>query len=304
MNSPPIQPVPRPVLISSPTTASPSSTQKPLDIQAEFSAVRETYNSQPTKNFAAVIEYGESGGGKTTLLRTCPGPVLLYMFDPGGEKVLRSSKDPKHMTIENGGILVVNLSQLDVKDPKTWVALEQKHQEFKRKGLYQHLGTVAIDSLTTASAALMATILKRNGREGGTPQIQDYMVHMSTLKDFMRDLIDQPCHTIFLAHVDTEKDEPTGRVLAGPYIIGKQAKIDIPLLVDELWVAQTKQGAISTTYSILTQNDGLWKARTRMGFDGIFTKNEDPDFKALLKKAGYSNEDKPLFNSKPKGSIS
>ena len=66
-------------------------------------------------------------------------------------------------------------------------------------------------------------------------------------------------------------------------------------MFDEIYVTIAKQTSKGIEYSLLTRNDGLYQARTRLGRGGRFETYEKPDIKYLLKKAGFPTEDKPLY---------
>jgi hypothetical protein len=53
---------------------------------------------------------------------------------------------------------------------------------------------------------------------------------------------------------------------------------------DEKWLTRV-EGKSDVRYTLQTRNDGYYKAETRMG-GGIFEQFEEPNFKALLRKAG------------------
>lgn len=258
-----------------------------MDIQKEFSQIREMYNSQAQqKSFNALI-YGDFGTGKTRLAQTCRLPVHIDSFDPGGSKTVRDE-------IAKGMILAD--TRYEIEDPMKPTAFELWDREYarrKREGYFDHIGTYMIDSATTWASAAMNVILKKAGRLGGPPFQQDYLPAMAMIENAIKDIITLPCDVILTAHLDVDKDEATGRMFVGPLFVGK-LKQRIPLLFDELYCAQVKKSAAGEQYSLLTRGDGIFKARTRLGKGGIYTASEEPDIKVLLKKAGYSTDDKPF----------
>jgi hypothetical protein len=58
----------------------------------------------------------------------------------------------------------------------------------------------------------------------------------------------------------------------------------------------SRESSKGVEYTILTRNTGLYKARTRLGRNNLFDTYEKPDIKALLKKAGMDDSDRPLLN--------
>ncbi|MBU2052474.1 ATP-binding protein [Patescibacteria group bacterium] len=202
------------------------------------------------------------------------------MFDPGGEKVLREQ-------IESGLVF-----------PNTdpifggWTAFAEEVARLYVGGFFNQIGTLAIDSLTTMSQSAMEHILQKGGRSGGVPQRDDYLKQQMILKSILYDqtkkdfkgLCSLSCNFITTAHLETEKDDVTGRIKANPIVTGK-LKTSIPLLFDEVYVCTTKPGPKGTEYRLLTQNEGYYKARTRIGAYK-FEMYEDPNITKLLEKSG------------------
>jgi len=233
------------------------------------------------QTFNAIIA-GDMGTGKTTILRTARKPVLVHSFDPGGTKVLRPE-------IEKG--LIIPDTRFEAEDPKNPTAFRLWEQEFKQlreSGVFEEIGTFAIDSITTFADALMNEILRKAGRSNGVPYQQDYLVQINVLRDYMKILTTLPCDVILTAHLDPLKDELTGKVAMQIMVTGK-LRVKIPLLFDEIYVATTKRTSKGVEYVLLTRNDGYYQARTRIGRD-VFETYEKPDIEYLLKKAGMWKE--------------
>jgi hypothetical protein len=176
--------------------------------------------------------------------------------------------------------------------PTSFELWDREYHRRKREGYFDQIGTYFLDSATTWASAAMNVVLKKSNRLGGPPFQQDYLPAMSMIENAIKDMTTLPCDVILTAHLDVDKDEATGRMFVGPLFVGK-LKQRIPLLFDELYCAQTKNTSAGVVYSLLTRSDGIFKARTRLGKGGLYEANEKPDIKALLKKAGYSIDDKP-----------
>lgn len=256
-----------------------------LDIKKEFEAIRAMYSAQAQQKTFNALVYGDFGTGKTNLLKTARRPIHIDSFDPGGTKTVRDE-------IAEGWILAD--TRYEVEDPMKPTAFELFDKEYhrrKRDGYFDAIGTYVVDSATTWANAAMNLILKKASRLGGPPFQQDYLPAMSMIENAIKDMTTLPCDVILTAHLDVDKDEATGKMFVGPLFVGK-LKQRIPLLFDELYCAQVKKSAAGEQYILLTKSDGIFKARTRLGKGGIFDAAETPDIKALLKKAGYSTEDK------------
>jgi hypothetical protein len=227
------------------------------------------------------------GTGKTWLLKTCRRPILIHSFDPGGTKTLRKE-------IDEGWIIAdTRFEKEDPKNPTAIVKWDKEYDELKRSGFFNHMGTYSIDSATTWAQSIMYEILKKDGRPGGTPYENNWLPQMTVIENAMRDFTTLPCDCILTCHLDVQKDQVRGKVMATPMLTGK-LRIRVPALFDEVYVMMAKETSGDVKYSLLTRNDGLFEARSRLGLDGIFSMYEEPDIKALLRKAGLPADDKPI----------
>jgi len=260
----------------------------PIDIKAEAAKLREMYSNDPrSKTFNAVV-YGGLGTGKTSLIRTARKPVLVHSFDPGGTKVLRDE-------IDEGSIIVDSrYEQEDPRSPSAFKLFDDEYHRLRRGEVFEQLGTYVIDSVTTWAQCAMNAVLKKAGRAGGTPQQNDWMPQMMMMENAMRDFVSLPCDCILLGHDDVTKDETTGRMFAGLMITGKLSR-RVPLLFDEIYCALTKETSKGIEYQLLTRATGMYQARSRLGKGGELDLYEKPDIKAILRKVGFDDGDKPAI---------
>ena len=244
------------------------------------------YISKAQNSSFNAIVYGDIGTGKTNILRTCRTPVLLHSFDPGGSKTIRDC-------IEKGDVIAdTRFEAEDAKKPSAYRTWEEEFDRLRNTDFFKSIGTYVIDSATTWSDAMMNEILKKSGRSGQIPQIQDYLVQQNTIRDTMKLFTNLPCDCILTGHISMDKDEVTGRMLSTIMIAGK-ASIKMPLLFDEIYVAISKATSKGVEYSLLTRNDGVYKARTRIGRNNVLEAYEEPNIKGILAKVGMPNENKP-----------
>jgi hypothetical protein len=256
-----------------------------LDIKKELSDLQSMYKENARSNSFNALIYGSMGVGKTNIVRTCRKPVLIHSFDPGGTKSVRDE-------IANGTVFADTSFEVeDIMNPSAFANWDKTYHKLKTGGMFDKIGTYVIDSATTWSSAAMNVTLKKAGRPGSTPQQNDYLPTMVLLENAIKDITSLPCDIILICHEDTDKDEASGKLFVGPLFIGK-LKYRIPILFDEIYYATTKETSTGVNYFLLTRSTGLYKARTRLGKGGLFDTYEVQDIKALLKKAGYSTEDK------------
>jgi len=264
----------------------------PLDIRKEAEELRSMYHdSRSSKYFRALI-FGDVGTGKTKLLTTCPRPIHVDSFDPGGTTTIRRQ-------IEEGWIFAdVRFEDEDPKLPKALELYDQVLDRRIREGYFEYMGTYALDSLTTFGDAGLNYILKKAGRPGDMPLAgkgsdNDYVKQQVTIEPILRKLLNLPCHVIFLAHPDMRESETTHIKSIGPKVYGQLAT-KLPLLFSEIYCAQAKEVREGLEYSLLTRQNGYWRCRSRLASEGKIDMYEKQDIKGLLAKAGFDNSDKDL----------
>lgn len=251
-----------------------------FSVEEELEEIRKRYKtSSGAETFNALI-YGDMGTGKTNILRTCRAPILIHSFDPGGTKTLIDA-------IAEGDVIVDNrFEEEDAKKSTAFKLWEKEFDRLRNAGFFEEIGTYALDSATMWGEACMNAILKANARPASTPQLQDYLVQMNVMRDAIKIMTSLPCDFVMTGHIDTDKDEVTGKMTTGPMVTGK-LKAKLPILFDEIYVTISKETSKGIEYSLLTRNTGLYKARSRLGRGGRFETYEKQDIGRLLKKAGY-----------------
>jgi len=249
-----------------------------LDVKVELEKLQTMYSEAgvPKPSF---LVYGDFGTGKTTLLTTCPKPVLIHSFDPGGMVSIRTELLDKTQEITAD----IRFEDESPGQPSVWEAWTKEYKRLKRAGILDQLGTFAVDSGTTWAAAALNLICYKAGRPGGPPYQQDYMPAMSLMENAIKDIMTCKCHFVFTCHEDATKDENSGKMFIGPQLIGK-LKQRIPLLFSELYCAQAQQTSKGAEYRLLTRATGLYRARTRLGSHNRFDQYEEPNLSNLLAK--------------------
>jgi len=260
-----------------------------LEIKKEIEALQKMYSDDPRqKTFNALI-LGESGSGKSFLLRTCRKPVHIDSFDPGGTKGLQEY-------INKGEIIVDSRYEGENPMKPEMFELWMKEMEKREKmGYFNHIGTYCLDSATTWSESIMNWVLKKAHLSGTAPRFtHDYVPQKVQIRNWLRELLDLPCDFILTGHLEGDKDEVSGRMTYRFMTTGKGVTT-IPLLFDEIYVLDPKDSSKGVDYRILTQSTGTYVARSRLAKEGLLDKYEKCDIKEILKKAKLPHEDKPLF---------
>ena len=260
---------------------------KNLFLKTELEKLRTMYASDVKQRTFNLLLLGESGTGKTFLARTCPGPVFIDSFDPGGTKGLIKE-------INSGKIYVdTRWESEDPKKPSAFRAWEAEFTNRCKNNFFAGIGTYILDSCTTWSDAIMNSILQKAGIPGEAPRFtKDYGPQKIIIRNMLQRMLDLPCNFILTGHVDAQKDEVTGKIQKRFLTTGKGV-VTIPLLFDEIYVTTTKETSKGVTYQLLTKRTNTYLAATRVGRD-VFETYEEPDIKKLLEKAGLPCEDKEV----------
>lgn len=263
------------------------------DTAKGLSALKQIASRPSNRGYGRFLVLGEKGAGKTSLLKTCPKPLLIDSFDPGGT-------EPLSKEIAEGLIFAdTQYESDDIYDPTAFFSFEREKTARIKAGVFGAVGTYVIDSTTSFQRALIWAIAKKEGRtpalmtvrseEKNYLRIQDWSTvanYMILLCNFLNSL---PCHTILLGHLCRDKDA-NGNIAWITDLAG-QSSNHVPYYTPECLVLRKSIVNGKLTRRLLTQDEGLFKASTRMS--GLLPE-EEPDIRALLKKAGYRHDDKPL----------
>jgi hypothetical protein len=266
------------------------------DYKNELKKVKEYYAGDPLqKRFSALI-CGESGVGKTFLLRSCRRPVHVDSFDPGGTKCLRK-------WIDSGDIIAdTQWEGEDPLDPDRFDRWKKATELRLHIGYFNHFGTYCLDSATTFATSAMNSQLKAEGKAGDIPVWErDYVPQKNAMTIYLTKLMALSCDFILTGHLDKKErlisvDKKTGvknSEVTYRFLTTGKAVVTIPLLFDELYVMRAFETAHGLERRIVTEAQGEYIARSRLKGHGVLDAEEPADIKALLKKIGLSWEDKP-----------
>ena len=267
-----------------------------LSIKKEAEKIQKMYEEDPRTNSFNCIVHGPIKVGKTSLLRTCPKPVLVHSFDPGGPDVL------KDMIASGEVIADTSFEREDPFHPSACRNWEDAFNRLCQKDFFSHIGTFAIDSMTTWAQVIMYEIIRRaalakkqKGRVcGDAPRQQDWLPQMAFIENYMRKFLSLPCHCILMGHSDQPTDDegnPTGD--KGLMITGKLSE-RIPALFSEIYYLRIKDFKKETRELLVKPVYGI-QVGTRLGSEGKLDKIEPPDIKAIMRKVGLDDSDKPLM---------
>lgn len=271
--------------------------KKTLKAKEQFQTVMDKYKTNTQNNTFNALIYGDFGTGKTYMLQNCPKPVYIHSFDPGGTKTLRNKINDPNVPIYADTSFEITEGRDKAQAYYDW---DKEFKRLNREGFFENVGTFVIDSITTMSAAILEAASRVNdknnpirGLDVMVAQLRDYQVQMAVIEYIVAECTSLPCHFIMTGHIDMKQDEVSGQLVTGPMITGKLAQ-KIPLLFDEVYVSKTKQTSKGLDYFFLTQNDGYFKARSRLAADYNLARHEEQDIKSILKRCEFPYEDKKV----------
>lgn len=273
----------------------------PIDARTQALALIESFKKNTRSGFVNILLTGESGFGKTMSAMNAPKPVHIDSFDPGGARVLREG-------IEKGDVIPdIAYENEDPMNPTAFSLWEKTFKMRVRNGYFNNIGTYFLDSATTWTEAIMNYIQGRtsiNGkvvesRAGQVPDWnKDYYPQKILIRNYLRAIMKLPCHFVFTAHLNTQKDTE-GNVIARRVMFSGQGAITIPLLFDEIWVVTKRRSPDKKMrFLVRTQADGMYQARSRLAELGRLEEEEENNLTNILKKVGHNWQDKPSFINK------
>lgn len=259
-----------------------------LDVKAELEKIRRNYQENvDVEGSLNALVYGDLGTRKTSFITTGPRPVYIASFDPGGTKIPEVRKG-----VEEGWCFVESFEGDSWTDPKQFDLWRNRMLELRKADFFSSIGTFGVDAVGNWLRSAMNKRVSREKRENGVPARQDYLAVGIVLIDWVIQLSVLPCHFIMTGHIARDEDGVTGAIQTSINVF-KSLRGIIPELFGEVYVTQVhKKPNERPDVLILTENDGRYKAKTRIGGHGIFDHEEKMDIKQLLKKAGLNAGDK------------
>ncbi len=274
-----------------------------FDIIKSVEELQEMYNNSVSANYLRNVLFGDIGVGKTSILLTAPRPIHHDSFDRGGSVSIRRG------IMEKWIISDTRWEDENPRNPTIIEKFEKVLDERLASGYFNYFSTYCLDGLTMLQAAGMNIVLRDRRRSDWIPATgkgkdNDYVAMQAKIEPILRKVLNIPCHIILTAHLDMLSDEVNeDKKYVGPKVSGGlQARL--MSIVDEVWCLKLKTVPISSDPAkgtpsglkreIMTQPDGIYRCRSRLAALGNIKTFEEPDFKALLRKGGYSDADKSI----------
>lgn len=268
------------------TVIQPTQTVKPkVDLSQALAGMTSRFEEKMKgRKKVNILVYGESGVGKTPLLLTTSGRVIMVSLDPGGTMSVRNDIGSK--------IFPIMLEDEDIRKPHIMKDFNNEIAKLVSgcviDGLAEEGGTLAIDSISSLERAALRHVLIENNRQLGTPSQPDYGKAMTIVENVLWEVLNFPCNIVLLAHAQVDKDE-LSKTYIGPLLIGKSSK-RVANIIDEVWYMGVKPDG---TRYLRTSTDGQIICRSRLNVPDSKTgkrplvSEEEPNIKNILTKAGF-----------------
>ena len=209
-------------------------------------------------NGVKLLVYGQSGAGKTSLIRTLPNPVVLSA---------------------EGGLLSIQDADIPFIEIKTMDDLTEAYEWCKSSSEAGEFQSVALDSISEVAEV----VLNYEKKQTKDPR-QAYGTLAEQMTDIIRAFRDLPNkHVYFSAKMEKSADEQ-GRVLFNPAMPGKSLTQGISYFFDEVLALRVERdGEGKNVRALMCDTDGLWLAKDR---SGKLEPWEAPDLGAIITKIG------------------
>jgi hypothetical protein len=259
----------------------------PLEISKELEDIKNYYENDIKQSTFSALVLGESGSGKTFLIRTARKPVFIDSFDPGGTRAL------KDLISSNDIVVDTRWENEDPLKPSVYKEWKATFDRRVREKFFNQFATYVLDSVTTWSDAIMNDVLRKAGIAGEAPRFtKDYTPQKNEIKNYLNKMLRLPCDFLALGHLKLVEDPVEGAVYR--FMTTGQGMVTIPLMFDEIYVMSPKQTSSGIEYRMLTNSTGKYVARSRLCSNGKLDAYEKPDISNILKKVGYDYKRKEV----------
>jgi phage nucleotide-binding protein len=208
-------------------------------------------------NGVKLLNYGQAGAGKTTLIKTLPDVVVL-------------SAEGGLLSIQDANLPYIEITSMaDLMEAYEWLS----------SGEAKKFQSVALDS-TSEIAEVCLNSEKKTAKD---PR-QAYGAMQEQMADVIRAFRDLPGrHVLMTAKLEKATDE-MGRILYSPSMPGNKTGQSLPYFFDEVLALRVEKDADGVSQrALMCDSDGLWIAKDRSGKLGTW---EAPDLGEIIRKIG------------------
>jgi phage nucleotide-binding protein len=205
-----------------------------------------------------LLVYGQSGAGKTSLIKTLPAPIVL-------------SAEGGLLSIQDADLPFIEIGDMEtLREAWKWLSESAEAKEYQ---------SVALDSISE----IAEVVLNAEKKATKDPR-QAYGAMQEQMADIIRAFRDLPGRHVYMSAKLEKTQDEMGRVLYAPSMPGNKTGQSLPYFFDEVLALRVEKDAEgSTQRALMCDSDGLWLAKDRSGKLEAW---EAPDLGAIINKIG------------------
>jgi phage nucleotide-binding protein len=209
-------------------------------------------------NGVKVLVYGQSGVGKTSLVKTLSNPIVL-------------SAEGGLLSIQDSDLPFIEIRDMEtLREAYTWMTKSDEANGFE---------SVVLDSISE----IAEVVLNFEKKMTKDPR-QAYGAMQDQMADIIRAFRDLPCRHVYMSAKLEKTQDETGRVLYAPSMPGNKTSQALPYFFDEVLALRVEKDSEGVTQrALMCDSDGLWLAKDRSGKLEAW---EAPDLGAIIAKIG------------------
>lgn len=243
-----------------------------------------------TTGFENILLVGQTGSGKTTLIRSLPGKVFAYLFDPNAKRSLKGADVDFEEWLPDTAELDVTIKKFNKeakpsdkpsskREPRVYIDWCESLFEKAEAGFFKSYDWVCFDSVTFLQRACFDRQLYINNRFGAVELLADYRVVGSKMSDLFRSITSESINILCTGHVTEWQDELTKKITTQLNLSGS-AKTMIPLMFTQIWQCHSRSEEKKPKFVIQTMPEqrGLQCIRSSISGLGMFEDVTIKDF--------------------------
>jgi hypothetical protein len=219
-----------------------------------------------------VLAVGPPSTGKTTSILSLPGKKFLYVFDPNSLQALRPYRKGQDLQFAP---FIADMQEVDISvkslkkelfdksgrkskiEPRLYPQFERDFLNRVDAGFFDSYDWLCFDGMTLLSEMIMDRVQFINNRLGKHPEQGDWTAQMNTIRNLFRSITALRVHTYTTCHVETRRDENTGKT-GGQLVLTGRLRTRMPQLFTQIFGCDADVDGDKGTFTIQTVKSKDW----------------------------------------------